>query len=244
MLLRKFCTGRHFLLFEFGPQKIPVSLHVSFHWHSKDFVIPLWQRSSHWTSSKLFFHVHRGKSLRMGKWWKAVRPSLLLRWPEWWIPGFHFVLKVRFPELIVPFRYLSYRMFHLRCDVHTAVFVHFGEINIRRFLLGETCTTPHTCRHSPAPALLSVADASFVPRFCYQSVCSCVILCPLVTIIIAKCFMSNSRGFQCKGMLEDEHTFCAWLHHVRTYLVLCKLHEQRPSNKSDLDSILTGEVGR
>jgi hypothetical protein len=43
-------------------------------------------------------------------------------------------------------------------------------------------------------------------------------------------------------MFENEHTFCSWIHRVR--MILSSWRERRPSNQGDLDSSVTGEVGR
>jgi hypothetical protein len=43
---------------------------------------------------------------------------------------------------------------------------------------------------------------------------------------------------------ENDHTFCSWIHHVRTCIVLRKWRKQRPSNQGDLDPSVTGEAGR
>jgi hypothetical protein len=42
--------------------------------------------------------------------------------------------------------------------------------------------------------------------------------------------------------IKNIHTFRSWIHHVRTYIVLRKWREQRPSNKGDLKSSATGEA--
>jgi hypothetical protein len=44
-------------------------------------------------------------------------------------------------------------------------------------------------------------------------------------------------------MFENEHTCCSRTHHVHTAKLLRNWREQRPSNKSDLDSSVMGEVG-
>jgi hypothetical protein len=69
---------------------------------------------------------------------------------------------------------------------------------------------------------LSQTNTSCVPKFCYQSVYCCFIRHFLVRIRIAKCFTNSSKRFRCEVMLENEHTFCLWKHHVRT----CTAFEQ------------------
>jgi hypothetical protein len=42
-------------------------------------------------------------------------------------------------------------------------------------------------------------------------------------------------------MFENEHTFCSWIHHVRTCTAFAQ-REQRPSNRDDLGLSVKGEV--
>jgi hypothetical protein len=65
----------------------------------------------------------------------------------------------------------------------------------------------------------------------------------LVRIRIAKCFTNSNKRFRCEVMFENEHTFCPWIHHIRTCIVLRNWREQRPSNKGDLDLNVMGKVG-
>jgi hypothetical protein len=45
----------------------------------------------------------------------------------------------------------------------------------------------------------------------------------LVRIRIAKCFTNSSKRFRCEVMFENEHTFCSWIHHVRTCTAFAQL---------------------
>jgi hypothetical protein len=87
---------------------------------------------------------------------------------------------------------------------------------------------------------LSQTNTSCLPRFCYQSVHWRITRYFLVRIRIAKSFTNSSKRFRCKVMFDNEHKICSWIHHVR----ICTAFEQRPSNQGDLDSSVTGEVGR
>jgi hypothetical protein len=85
---------------------------------------------------------------------------------------------------------------------------------------------------------------SCVPKFCYQSVYCCLIWYFLVRISIAKYFTNSSKRFWYEVMFENGHTFCSWIHHVRICTALRMWFDQRPSNQGDLDSSVTGKVGR
>jgi hypothetical protein len=69
---------------------------------------------------------------------------------------------------------------------------------------------------------LSQTNISCVLK-CYQSVYCCLIRCLFVTIRTAKCFANSSKRFRCEVMFENEHTFCSWIHHVRTCTALACL---------------------
>jgi hypothetical protein len=80
---------------------------------------------------------------------------------------------------------------------------------------------------------------SCVPKFCYQSVCCCLIRYFLVRIRFAECFTNSRKQFRFEVMSKSEHTFCSLINqHLRSW------HEQRPSNEGELDSSVTGVVGR
>jgi hypothetical protein len=92
-------------------------------------------------------------------------------------------------------------------------------------------------------SLVTQTDTSCVSTFFYQSVC-CLIWYFLVEISIVKFFTNSNERFRYDVMFENEHTFCVWIHHIHTRPALCNWREQRPSNQGDLDSSVTGEVGR
>jgi hypothetical protein len=52
--------------------------------------------------------------------------------------------------------------------------------------------------------------------------CSSFIQNFLVRILITQCFMQISEQFKCEVMPDNEHTFCSWIHCVRT----CTTFEQ------------------
>jgi hypothetical protein len=80
-----------------------------------------------------------------------------------------------------------------------------------------------TGQHCPTPDMFPVVNTSCVPKFCYQSVHCCLIRYFLVRIRTAKCFTNNSKRFRCEVMFENEHTFCSWIHHVRTRTAFAKV---------------------
>jgi hypothetical protein len=82
------------------------------------------------------------------------------------------------------------------------------------------------------------------PKCCYQSVYCCLIRYFLVRIRIAKCFTNSSKRFRYEVMFENEHTFAREYTMFAPAQLLRNWSEQRPSNKDDLDSSVTGEVGR
>jgi hypothetical protein len=70
---------------------------------------------------------------------------------------------------------------------------------------------------------LSQTNTSCIPKFSYQSVYCCIIRYCLVRIRIAKCFTNSSKRYRSKGMFENEHTFCSWIHHVRIWTAFAQL---------------------
>jgi hypothetical protein len=90
---------------------------------------------------------------------------------------------------------------------------------------------------------LSQSNISCVPKCCYQSVYCCIIRHFLVRTRIAKCFTNSSKQFRCEVIFENEHTYCSWIHHVRTRTALRNWREQRLSNKFDPDLSVTGRLG-
>jgi hypothetical protein len=73
-----------------------------------------------------------------------------------------------------------------------------------------------------------VANTSRAPKFYYQPVYCCLIRHFLARIRIAKCFTKSSRRFRCEVMFENEHTFCSWIHHVRTCTAFTWAATQQP----------------
>jgi hypothetical protein len=57
---------------------------------------------------------------------------------------------------------------------------------------------------------------SCVLKFCYQSVCCCLIWYFLFWICTAKCFTNSSKQLWCEVIFENEHMFCSRIHHVCT----------------------------
>jgi hypothetical protein len=60
------------------------------------------------------------------------------------------------------------------------------------------------------------SKTSIHPKCCYKSVYCCLIRYFLVRIRIVKCFTNSSKRFRCEVTFENEHSFCSWIHHVRT----------------------------
>jgi hypothetical protein len=93
----------------------------------------------------------------------------------------------------------------------------------------------------------SQTNSSCVPKFCYHSVYCCIIRYFLARISTAKRFTNNNNNnkrFWCDVMFENEHTFRSWIYHIAPVHFWRNWHGQRPSNQGDLDSSVTGEVGR
>jgi hypothetical protein len=82
---------------------------------------------------------------------------------------------------------------------------------------------------------------SCVTTFCYRSVYCSLILNILVSTRIAKCSTNSRKRFRWEVMFQYEHTFCYWIHDVRTCTDLRSWHEHRPSNDSGPDSCVTEE---
>jgi hypothetical protein len=83
-------------------------------------------------------------------------------------------------------------------------------------------------------------------NFCYQSVYCRLIRDFLFKTRIASCFTNSSKRFRCEvGQYSRMNTRCA-----RGYNILAPAQplrswrEQRPSNHGEIDSSVTGEVGR
>jgi hypothetical protein len=55
---------------------------------------------------------------------------------------------------------------------------------------------------------------------------------------------SSTWQFWCKLMSDNEHTFHSWIHMLAPTQLLLNWHEQRPSNKGDLDSSAMGNVAK
>jgi hypothetical protein len=51
----------------------------------------------------------------------------------------------------------------------------------------------------------------------------CLIRCFLVRLRISKYFTNSSKQFRSEAMFENEHTFCSWIHHVRTCTAFAQL---------------------
>jgi hypothetical protein len=57
---------------------------------------------------------------------------------------------------------------------------------------------------------------------------------------IAKCVRNSRKLFRCEVTFLFANTFCSWAHHI----FICSWPEQRPNNRGDLESSVTGEVRR
>jgi hypothetical protein len=62
-------------------------------------------------------------------------------------------------------------------------------------------------------------------------------------LLIAKCFTKSNKRFRWEVMLENEHTFCSWIHVFAPAQLLRKLSELQSNDHGDLDSSVTGDVG-
>jgi hypothetical protein len=70
----------------------------------------------------------------------------------------------------------------------------------------------------------------------------CLVRYFLVRIRIAECLTNSGKRFRCETVFENEHTFYSWIDAPARHLH--NWREQRPSNKGNLDSSVTEEVGR
>jgi hypothetical protein len=92
--------------------------------------------------------------------------------------------------------------------------------------------------------ILSQTNTFRVPTFCYQSV-YCIVRCFLVGIRIATCFTNSSKRFRCEVMFENVYTRSTRDYTTFAHAQLLRnWREQRPSSQGDLDSSVTGEIGR
>jgi hypothetical protein len=100
------------------------------------------------------------------------------------------------------------------CSKAVAVFIVW--------VLAPSCLNQQSLSFSPKRHF-PVATTSCVPKFYYQSVYCCLIRYFLVRIRTAKCFTNSSSRFRCEVTFENEHTFCSWIHHIRTCIAFAQL---------------------
>jgi hypothetical protein len=104
----------------------------------------------------------------------------------------------------------------------------------------EANTSSHLSALPQRPTCL-LSKALFMSRQFF--ICFCLIRYFLVRISVVEYFTkSSSKGFRCDVMFTIEYTFHSWVRLVCTCTAL-NWREQRPSNRSGLDSSVTGDVG-
>jgi hypothetical protein len=107
------------------------------------------------------------------------------------------------------------------------------------------CTAWNRCGRNFSCFFRSVSTCHRQTLMCSEVLLAVGVLCHfLVRIRITKCFTNSSKRFRWEIMFENEHTFCSWIYHVCTAQILRNWRGQRPSNQGDLESNVTGEVGR
>jgi hypothetical protein len=100
------------------------------------------------------------------------------------------------------------------------------------------CTALNRCARNFSYFVAHVTNKHFLYPEILLPVGALLSYTVLVRIRIAKCFTNSRKQFRCEVMFKNEHTMFGPAQLLRTW------REQRPSNKGDLNSNVTREIGR